>query len=278
MKLTRYPDAGSFLSATEGFLYREEEANSLMLGIAVTLQNDPGHYGTIPWFAAVEGADTVIATALRTPPHFLLVSAGPSPAMEILVADAAKSSAPLTGVSGKTDSSLALASAWSRISGRSFRLKAADRIHKLAAVSPVPQATGRMRELADGEIPLYCSWLSQFMNEAGVLTDLRDKGELARARMAFHQAWVWDDGGPVAMASWGRETRNTGCIYGVYTPPEKRGKGYATSLVAGLSRYLLAGGKSACVLFTDLANPVSNSIYAKIGYTPVCDFNEYEFE
>ena len=249
-----------------------------MLGIAVTLKNDSGHYGTIPWFAAVEEADTVVAAALRTPPHNLVVSAGPSPAMEILVADAVKATAPLTGVSGKKDSSHALASAWSRISGRPFRLKAADRIHKLVAVSTVPQATGRIRELADGEISLYCSWLSQFMNEAGVLTDLRDIGKLAKARIAFHQAWVWDDGGPVSMASWGRETRNTGCIYGVYTPPDQRGRGYATSLVAGLSRHLLSTGKAGCVLFTDLANPVSNSIYAKIGYTPVCDFNEYGFE
>jgi predicted GNAT family acetyltransferase len=48
--------------------------------------------------------------------------------------------------------------------------------------------------------------------------------------------------------------------------------------VAGISRHLLSMGKSRCVLFTDLANPVSNSIYAKIGYTPVCDFDEYGFE
>jgi hypothetical protein len=32
------------------------------------------------------------------------------------------------------------------------------------------------------------------------------------------------------------------------------------------------------VLFTDLANPASNSIYARIGYKPVGDFTLYRFE
>jgi hypothetical protein len=32
-----------------------------------------------------------------------------------------------------------------------------------------------------------------------------------------------------------------------------------------------------CPLFTDLANPTSNSIYRKIGYKPVGDFHDYLF-
>ena len=32
-----------------------------------------------------------------------------------------------------------------------------------------------------------------------------------------------------------------------------------------------------CVLFTDLANPTSNSVYTRIGYAPVCDFSLYRF-
>jgi hypothetical protein len=31
-------------------------------------------------------------------------------------------------------------------------------------------------------------------------------------------------------------------------------------------------------VFTDLANPTSNSIYKKIGYQPVCDSVEWDFE
>jgi hypothetical protein len=61
----------------------------------------------------------------------------------------------------------------------------------------------------------------------------------------------------------------------VYTPPEFRGKGYASALVAALSQAMLDSGKGFCYLFTDQSNPVSNRIYQRIGYVPVCDFAEY---
>ena len=48
--------------------------------------------------------------------------------------------------------------------------------------------------------------------------------------------------------------------------------------MAGLSRLLLDGGRASCTLYTDLANPTSNSIYAKIGYRPVADFHDMVFE
>jgi predicted GNAT family acetyltransferase len=40
---------------------------------------------------------------------------------------------------------------------------------------------------------------------------------------------------------------------------------------------LLDQGKQFTSLFTDLSNPTSNSIYQKIGYQPVCDFDLYRF-
>jgi predicted GNAT family acetyltransferase len=44
-----------------------------------------------------------------------------------------------------------------------------------------------------------------------------------------------------------------------------------------LSQQLLDAGWEFCALFTDLANPTSNSIYQKVGYQPVADFDEYIF-
>jgi predicted GNAT family acetyltransferase len=52
----------------------------------------------------------------------------------------------------------------------------------------------------------------------------------------------------------------------VYTPPELRGRGYASACVAAVSGRALASGKSFCTLYTDLANPTSNSIYQRVGY------------
>src|SRR5438876_114270 len=81
--------------------------------------------------------------------------------------------------------------------------------------------------------------------------------------------------GPVALTSVVGHTPHGARIGAVYTPPELRRRGYATALVADVSRRQLAEGKRFCFLFTDLANPISNSIYPKVGYRPVADFREY---
>jgi predicted GNAT family acetyltransferase len=57
----------------------------------------------------------------------------------------------------------------------------------------------------------------------------------------------------------------------VYTPPERRGRGYGTAATAAVSERALRAGAEEVLLYTDLANPVSNSIYQRIGYRPVED-------
>ena len=62
----------------------------------------------------------------------------------------------------------------------------------------------------------------------------------------------------------------------VYTPPQRRGRGYASALTAAVSAALLHDGRRFCFLFTNLANPTSNAIYQAIGYRPVADVAQIE--
>jgi hypothetical protein len=48
--------------------------------------------------------------------------------------------------------------------------------------------------------------------------------------------------------------------------------------VADLTKERLAAGLRFCFLFTDLGNPTSNAIYARIGYEPVADWDQWTFE
>lgn len=79
------------------------------------------------------------------------------------------------------------------------------------------------------------------------------------------------------MASALREIITGRCIGMVYTPPYFRKSGYASSCVAQVSKLVLDMGYKYASLFTNLANPISNSIYQKIGYKPICDYNELVF-
>lgn len=56
----------------------------------------------------------------------------------------------------------------------------------------------------------------------------------------------------------------------VYTPPDRRGRGYAAGVTARAARAILDAGATPC-LFTDLANPTSNGVYQRIGFEPVLD-------
>src|SRR5262249_39695999 len=87
----------------------------------------------------------------------------------------------------------------------------------------------------------------------------------------------WDGSKPVSFAGYGGLTPHGIRIGPVYTPPELRGRGYASACVAALSQEMLDRGRTFCSLFTDLSNPTSNHIYQAIGYEPVIDVDLYRF-
>ena len=82
--------------------------------------------------------------------------------------------------------------------------------------------------------------------------------------------WQGEDG-PSSMAGTQGRTPSGIRVSLVYTPPEHRGRGYARNLVAHVSQAQLDEGRRECYIYTDLANPTSNHIYAAVGYEPVAD-------
>jgi hypothetical protein len=78
----------------------------------------------------------------------------------------------------------------------------------------------------------------------------------------------------VAMANIAHRSARHARINNVYTPPSHRRKGYASLLVADLSRRILTEGLIP-VLYTDLTNATSNKVYQEIGYTPCGKVDQY---
>ncbi|MFE8956619.1 GNAT family N-acetyltransferase [Streptomyces althioticus] len=63
-----------------------------------------------------------------------------------------------------------------------------------------------------------------------------------------------------------------GSPHPVYTPPEHRGRDYEAAVTAAVSQAARDAGAEHELLFTDLANPTSNSLYRRIGFQPVSDY------
>jgi predicted GNAT family acetyltransferase len=62
----------------------------------------------------------------------------------------------------------------------------------------------------------------------------------------------------------------------VWTPPDLRGRGYASALVAATTALALERGARRCMLFADVANATSNAIYRRIGFERVADAREWD--
>jgi hypothetical protein len=128
---------------------------------------------------------------------------------------------------------------------------------------------GKFIQAQEKDLDLLTEWRVRFAEAT------QDTIDRALARTRTHEKiregrlYIWYDGQPVSKAWPSRPTLHGITVTGVYTPPEYRRRGYATSCVASLSRLLLAEGYQYCTLYTDLANPTSNSIYQKIGYRPI---------
>jgi predicted GNAT family acetyltransferase len=102
--------------------------------------------------------------------------------------------------------------------------------------------------------------------------------ELRLAEDGDSGLWLWEvDGEPVSLSGWSAIDEHGARIGPVYTPPTLRGRGYASNLVARVSGWLLEGGRSACYLYTDLANRTSNHVYTRVGYRMVCESQEIAF-
>ena len=277
---TEHCDAVAFLAAARETLEQEEAANGLMLGIALRLVDEPEYYGSRPYLASVEARGLVRAVAVMTPPFRLQIWAEtePDPAALGAVADALLEGGwPVPGVIGCQAAAEAFAEAWRARTGAAWSAGLRMRLYELRRVEHPPYPPGCARPAGEQDLDLVRRWAWAFHDDC-FDDDLHERtvdgaeGNVARGRLM-----LWVDGEPRSMAARIRPTPHGEAISLVYTPPEARGRGYASAVVAQVSQRILDDGKSFCTLYADLANPTSNSIYRRIGYRPVADVVEIEF-
>jgi predicted GNAT family acetyltransferase len=184
----------------------------------------------------------------------------------------------LPGANGEPETMQALAAGWRERTGGSARLTRGMAMHRLEqVVEPSRPAAGRLRHADRSERDLMIDWWQAFADEAGAIGGEHAMA-MVDARMDLGDLFVWDDRGPVSLVSSAPPVAGVARIGPVYTPPDARRRGYAGMAVAELSRVLLERGAHTCMLFTDLANPTSNKIYAEVGYRRFADWEEHVFE
>lgn len=273
LRVDRHGDVLDFLTRVGDYLGAREAEHNLLLGIASTLRDAPEVYDEAPPVLASVSADgAVVAVALQTPPHNLILSEVEDLAAIDALAEGLGGEE-LPGVVGPPGAVQRFAERWSERTGDGWEVQLEERIFRLQRViAPLP-APGEMRPATLADRDLVVDWIVAFGEEALPEVDAARVAASVDDSLAGigRRIFLWQDGEPVSLAGAGGETPHGIRIGPVYTPPSLRGRGYASALTAAVTQAMLDEGRRFCFLYTDLANRTSNKIYQAIGYEPVTD-------
>jgi predicted GNAT family acetyltransferase len=253
--------AGAFLGA------RPVQHNLLLTILEQSIEHSLG--GT--FWLVVDESD-VVGFALESPPGMGAVLAPMPAGMCHLLAESITTT--VAHVVGEAGAAAAFAGRWTECRSTSVTAIDGQRLYELTDLQSVSSASGSLRLAGPHDRSTLVEWATAFVAEADVVPVHAEA--LVDERVAREQFWVWDDGGAVSMAGASLPVAGVARVQYVYTPPERRGAGYATACVEQMSRVLTDRGLR-CVLFTDLANPTSNAIYRRIGYDAVAEILGYDF-
>ncbi|MCA1681549.1 MAG: GNAT family N-acetyltransferase [Actinobacteria bacterium] len=276
MKVLVTRDRAEFAKRTRDFLTRRPIEHNVLATVVATLE--PNDCIDPPLFAWAEasGGGNVSGAVLRTPPRRLLASSMSMEVADALMPRLLEVDPELPGVNGPQPAASYLAEAWRRCAGGKVKPIMSQAIYWLARVNASARlAGGHARPASRADRELMIEWARAFNRELGV-PDLDVDSSIER-RLREGRLFVWDDDRVVSMVGTGPPVAGVVRLGPVYTPPEARRHGYATALVAEVSRRTLAAGATKCMLYTDLVNATSNSIYQAVGYERSTDAQEYLF-
>lgn len=203
-------------------------------------------------------------------------------------------------LSGPATLARALAAAALEASGSVAEIRAgfvmAMRLFAAPAITDPPRAEamleGELRRVEDSDADraVVIPWLRAFFRDAFADPTPEELLGVVFSDCVSRGLYFWCvDGGDKETAGRRRQPVSMGAVSGVaphsrrlgliYTPPEQRGRGYGSCLTVALSRSVVLEelGCAAAVLYTDLANPVSNKIYQRVGYRPLGNYDIIKF-
>jgi predicted GNAT family acetyltransferase len=276
MPVIRHTDPDAFLAAAQPMLARSEASAAFFRSFALGLKRHPPIADERVYCATYCNGEQHGAAVQRADRGVVVEDSDPE-AAAAFADDLAREWSGLQGVGGALPACAAFARRWHLRTGRGHVLRAHLRHHVLTEVALVPAVPGRMRRAMEDDLPWLADAAIEFLDDARMPDDpARVRNDVPKFQNEGRFR-IWDDAGPVAYAGWTDAGDAFARVGPVYTSRPCRRRGYATGLVAQLSRELIANGKRRIFLVTDLANPTSNAIYARIGFRALTDFCHFDF-
>ena len=265
-------NAGWVLNKAKVFLGSKPVHHNLILTLlhARAAHPKPGRY-----WVATDG-NAVVGVVFQSPLNFRAVVTPMVPDVVPLVVDAiSDTEVRLPGVVGDVATAAYFAGQWAERQKSAVVPFLGQRLYEVDKVEEPTAVRGRFRKAVPDDWELLIDWVRRF--SADISEQESDSESLVDRRLPAGQLWLWDSNGPVSMAGRTAPVEGVARVQLVYTPPENRNSGYASACVASLSKHIRDEGHR-CILYTDLGNPISNSVYRRIGYRAVAEGIQYRFE
>jgi GNAT superfamily N-acetyltransferase len=274
-------DLDTFLTTAGGFLRARPAANTIMLTAMELLRAEGvAAFGDVtPLFGWQAGPDgTVAAAFMHTPPFPLVLTDMTGAAAAELAVDLVHRGRQAPGVTATSAPGAAFAAAWAEHTGQPTSTGMRMRLYALDALlppDPPPPGTARTADATDRDLLL--AWLNAFQDEAQPAGP-NESERVVNDRVGWGGLLFWEhEGRPVSLAGRNRPAAGQARIGPVYTPPDLRGRGFGAAATAAVTQAALDDGAEGVVLFTDLANPTSNTLYQRLGYRPISDWAVIRF-
>ncbi|GGA63671.1 GNAT family N-acetyltransferase [Ornithinibacillus halotolerans] len=282
MKIYLESSIHRYLEKVEELLLEHEANNSLMLGLLDRGKNNVGVFVDGIHLGIVEEGGKAVYAFMQTPPNKWIL-----PTVNNLDETIIRSITdflfqhkyPVPGAIGQVEVAEVFLSYWKEKTNKTASLHMKQLIYQLDEVKVEPVKNGQLIQADQTHQSIVRDWLIYFGEQANLPMTKTQAESMATSYIQRKSLYLWEQNGVlVSMANNSRKTRNGATVNAVFTPDEYKRNGYATSVVAALSQKLLDDGAKFCTLYTDLANPTSNSIYKKIGYYVVGDSVDYRLD
>jgi predicted GNAT family acetyltransferase len=283
MDVRQYSDGQKFWHEVATRLCAETVRNNVFIGVANRIRKETRKD---IFRAGVFERTELVLGALRMPPHRLSLasSGGGDAGVNALVRHLVDAEIALPGVFGEQRLAERFVARWSAVTGQTtqgLRTGGVQNLYEISHVTTPAHVEGAMRPAHAGERDLILKWELAFAADAGLPEAERDTDYVTRfvdEGLGDGTFRLWEVAGePVATARFRPIAELGARISGVYTPDDKRGRGYASALTAALSEKVLAAGLWCC-LFADADNPLTNKIYQRIGYVKLATFADLLFD
>jgi predicted GNAT family acetyltransferase len=268
-------DVGEFATFAEPFLRSEPfTANVIAVEVDGVMSGQRSLHPGSRWIL-VEERGQLVGAAMHTPPFNLFLPKLGDGVPEAVARALWSAGHRFPGVSGEAVTVQRFVGAWEALGGAGSRVRVRTRMYVLGTLQPPEGVAGHGRQAVGGDADLLIGWLRAFFVETGNVSHDADVDGVARRRLADGQFWLWEDGGePVSIAGVHPPAVSVARVGPVYTPGQRRERGYGSAVTALASRGGMDRGAGHVVLYTDLSNPTSNAIYQAIGYMPDHDAEE----